>query len=234
MKRVGVLVLILVGLVGLLACGQVPEQAQPDSVPGEAPLPQAPLLPPLQGETLVQEDFSAGTQADWAVLDTAQTPGEQAYWYVSDGVLVQGGTTMERDSVDPAYFVVGGSDWSDYTVRAALYVETNNEVGLIFRVNDQGFYRFRIRSAVFDGPFNMGLDRYQADRYEVLWHDFGQGFPLEQWFTLQIEVRGNTFTVLMDGQVVAVVQDPTFPTGGVGLYAWSEGGAYFDNVTVTR
>jgi hypothetical protein len=38
----------------------------------------------------------------------------------------------------------------------------------------------------------------------------------------------------VDGEVIATVQDSTFAQGGVGFYAWAEGGAYFDNLVVTR
>jgi hypothetical protein len=238
MKKAYVISLILFALVGLVSCGEVPGQppiAQdpPQQGSGPSSLPPAPSSPPPQGEIVLQETFDVLGE-NWAVLDTEQVPGEQSYWYAEAGVLVQGGTTMDMDSVDPGYLIVSVADWTDYTVRANIYVETNDEVGLIFRVNQDGFYRFRMRSAEFDGPYNMGLDLYQEERYTVLWHDLGEGFPLEQWFTLEIKVTGGTFTVSMDGQEIAVVQDTTFPTGGIGVFAWSERGAYFDNVMVAR
>jgi hypothetical protein len=242
MKRGAWLLLLLVlGAVGLLACGQVPVSPLPgavDPTPGPSPLPGLPLAPlaaPPTGTVVLQEDFAGPLAATWSVLDIAETPGQKAVWYSDQGVLVQGGTDTGMGAVDSAYMIVDPqAAWTDYIVRANLYVDTNDEAGLIFRVNDAGFYRFRMRSAEFEGPYQVGLDRYQDRRYTVLWHAPGHGFPPRQWITVQIVVRGDTFTVSVDGEVIATVQDSTFAQGGVGFYAWAEGGAYFDNLVVTR
>jgi hypothetical protein len=239
-KAFSVSLILLMGMLGVVACGQAPQQQPPaqnqaTSSSAFPDLPLAPAMPPPPGDVVLEDDFGGELSGAWRVLDTAETPGEQAYWYTEAGFLVQGGTTMEWDSVDPAYLIVNPEpEWEDYTIRANIYVETNDEVGLIFRVTEEGFYRFRMRSAEFEGPYSVGVDRYQDERYTVLWHEPGNGFPFRRWFTVQIEVVGDTFTISVDGRLLAVVQDPVFPAGGAGLYAWSEGGAYFDDVVVTR
>ena len=242
MKRKSLLLLLfIVGIAGLLACGQVPEQFPNPGVPGPAgplagdsrlaALPLSPWQAPPAGEVVLLDDFTGPLGETWEVMDIAQTPGERAVWRSAEGVLAQDGTELGLGSVDSAYLVTNqGADWTDYTVRANIYVESNDEVGLIFRVNEAGFYRFRMRSAEFQGPYQVGLDRYQDGRYTVLWHAAGNGYPLRTWFTLQIEVRGDTFVVSVDGRPVATVQDAAFAQGGVGFYAWAEGGAYFDNM----
>ena len=239
------LLLFMLGTVGLFACGEIPEplpstggSGQVNPTLGPSPLPTIPPAPreaPPAGEVILQDDFGSQIAATWAVLDIAQTPGERAYWYSADGILLQGGTDLGMDSVDSAYLVTNtGVDWTDYTVRAQVYVVSNDEVGLIFRVNDGGFYRFRMRSDRFEGPYQVGLDRYQDKRYTVLWHAAGDGFPFEKWFSLQVEAQGDTFTISVDGRVITTIQDASFAKGGVGFYAWAEGGAYFDNMVVTR
>lgn len=246
MKKSSLLLLVFaLGIAGLLACGQVPEQfpnaggsGQAGSTAGDSRLPALPLAPwqaPPAGEVILLEDFSGTLGSTWAVMDIAQTPGERAVWISADGVLAQGGTELGMGSVDSAYLVTSlGADWTDYTVRANIYVDTNDEVGLVFRVSEAGFYRFRMRSSQFPGPYQVGLDRYQDGRYTVLWHAAGNGYPPRTWFTLQVEVRGDTFTVFVDGRPVATVQDAALARGGVGFYAWAEGGAYFDNMVVVR
>jgi hypothetical protein len=231
--------ILLAGLLGVVSCGQAPEQqaaAKPTAEMNSTfpNLPLAPSIPPPPGEVILQDNFEQPSDA-WTVLDAAEVPGEEAHWRVEGGVLAQRGLTSGFDSVDAAYLVTGGGvEWSDYIVRANLYVETNDEVGLIFRVNEEGFYRFRMRSEEFDGPYSVGLDRYEGGMYTALWHEPGNGFPLRKWFTLQIEVAGDTFTISVNGQELTVVRDPVFSAGGVGVYAWAEGGAYFDDVVVTR
>jgi hypothetical protein len=91
-----------------------------------------------------------------------------------------------------------------------------------------------MRSEEFDGRYSVGLDRQEGREYTVLWHERGNGFPVRKWFTRQIEVVGDTVAVSVNGQKRGVVQYPVFLAGGVGLYAWAEGGAYFDAVVVTR
>ncbi len=234
MKKVLLLFWFGVGMVGLLSC-TLPSAGQ-STVPTSGPttIPLAPILAPPPGEIVLQDDFSAPLGTIWALLDVEETPGQKALWYTQDGLLVQGGTNL-GDSVEPAYLMVqGGTDWTDYTVQVNIYVDTNDEVGLIFRASEAGFYRFRLRSEAFQAPYTAGLDRYQEQRYEVLWHTSGLGFPIRKWFTLRLEVRGDTFTISLDGKPVATVQDAAFPRGGIGFYAWAEGGVYFDNLVVTR
>ncbi len=238
MKKIRIaLSVLLVGMVGLMSCGQVPNQPAPLGPGGQGgTIPLAPEMAPPPGEVLFQDSFDTSVMASsWSVLDISQTPGEQADWHPADGRLVQGGTTLGSDSVDPALFVANsGADWSDYIARVNIYVETNDEVGLIFRVNESGFYRLRMRSASFDGPYQVGFDRFQDGHFEVLWHQEKGGFPVEKWFTLQIAAKGDTFVISVDGKSLGTVQDSAFAKGGVGVFAWSEGGAYFDNLVVVR
>jgi hypothetical protein len=226
--------LLALGVVGLLGCGQVVAPLALQGNP-QSPLPPAPAVAAPAGEILVQDGFSGPLTEIWSVLDTVGRPGEQAEWYTREGVLAQEGTTLGHTSPDAAYLVIrSGADWDDYTLRVAVYVESNDEVGVIFRVSEEGFYRFRMRSAQFDGPYQVGLDRFQDGRYTVLWHEPGNGFPMRQWFVLEVAVRGDRFTVSVDGRPLTTVQDRTFLRGSIGLYAWAEGGAYFDNLVVAR
>lgn len=234
MKKVLLLLWLGVGMVGLLSCA-LPSAGQ-STVPTSGPttIPLAPILAPPPGEIVLQDDFSAPLGTIWSLLDVEETPGQKALWYTQDGLLVQGGTNL-GGSVESAYLMVqGGADWTDYAVQVNIYVDTNDEVGLIFRANEAGFYRFRLRSEAFQAPYTAGLDRYREQHYEVLWHTSGLGFPIRKWFTLRLEVRGDTFTVSLDGKPVVTVQDTAFPRGSIGFYAWAEGGVYFDNLVVTR
>lgn len=233
-KRAWLFPLLALGAIGLLACGM---SAEPPALQGDpqSAIPPAPAVAAPAGEILVQDAFAGPLSEVWGVLDTVGRPGEQAEWHTQDGILAQGGTTLGHTTPDAAYLIVrSGSDWSDYVLRVAVYVESNDEVGVIFRVSDDGFYRFRMRSAEFDGPYQVGLDRFQDGRYTVLWHEAGKGFPIRQWFILEVEVRGDRFQISVDGQPLTTIQDSTFARGGIGLYAWAEGGAYFDNLVVTR
>lgn len=234
MKKIMLLLLLGVGIVGLLSCTLPPAGQATVPTPNSTTIPLAPLLAPPPGEIVFQDDFSTPLDTVWTLLDIEETPGQKALWYTQDGILAQGGTNL-GDSVEPAYLMAqGGADWTDYIVQVNIYVDTNDEVGLIFRASEAGFYRFRLRSEAFQAPYTAGLDRYQGQHYEVLWHTAGLGFPIRKWFTLRIEVQGDTFTISLDGKAVATVQDATFPRGGIGFYAWAEGGVYFDNLVVTR
>ncbi|MGC8872944.1 MAG: family 16 glycoside hydrolase [Chloroflexia bacterium] len=233
-KRAWLFPLLALGVIGLLACGQSAEPLPLQGTP-QSSIPPAPAVAAPAGEILVQDAFSGPLSEVWAVLDTVERPGERAEWHTQDDMLVQGGTTLGHTSPDAAYLVVqSGGEWSDYILRVAVYVESNDEVGVVFRVNDDGFYRFRMRSADFDGPYHVGLDRFQDGRYTVLWHEAGNGFPIRQWFTLEVEARGDRFRISVDGRLLTEVQDSAFVRGSIGLYAWAEGGAYFDNLVVTR
>ncbi len=239
------LALFTVGLVGLLSCGQIPNE--PASLAGpagprlgdstSAQIPQAPEFPLPEGAVLLQDSFEdAGIQSStWAASDLSLEPGEMPQWQTANGVMAQEGTNLQAQSPNSAFtFSQAGADWTDYTVRAQFYVTTNEEVGLAFRAGSEGFYRFRIRPSTFDGPYQVGLDRYQDGKYTVLWHQEKGGFIEQQWFTVEITAKGTTITVLVDGRPVTTVEDSSLTHGGVGLYTRAEGGAYIDNLVVTR
>ncbi len=237
------LVVLALGMLGLFACGQPPSPQGPGSTEptaGASPsslIPRAPDLAPPAGTVLLQDGFDNAETlgSTWSSLDISFEPGETSLWTVADGALGQGGTNLRPDSPNSAFLTtLSGADWTDYTARVSFYVEDNEEVGLAVRVSDSGFYRFRMRSAAFDGPYQLGLDLYQSGHYTVLWHGAKGGFPEKQWFTIEMSVKGTTLTVSVDGQVVTTVEDATLARGGIALYARAEGGVFFDNAIVAH
>jgi Flp pilus assembly pilin Flp len=50
----------------------------------------------------------------------------------------------------------------------------------------------------------------------------------------KIVVKGNTYTVFMDGVQVMTATDSAYPTGGVGLRSWDSTSACFDDFTISQ
>jgi hypothetical protein len=57
----------------------------------------------------------------------------------------------------------------------------------------------------------------------------------EGWHTLAVDVKGDLFTVLLDGQALFQVRDKTFTEPGhVGLWTKADAATLFDDFTVVR
>ncbi len=62
--------------------------------------------------------------------------------------------------------------------------------------------------------------------------------PGFDWYSephdLRVDVRGNTFTVYLDGEQIITAQDDTYPEGGIGLRSWDGTNVCMDGVEITE
>lgn len=131
-----------------------------------------------------------------------------------------------------------GSTGSDYTISFDATLVRGNGYGVFFRaVGDRiTGYTFQYDPGYGGGQF---IIRKWVNGYEI-WPPFAaarapNGF---RWTGVQrhveVDIRGNTFTASVDGNVVVSGQDDTYTKGQIGLRVWTPSEACFDNVIVTQ
>jgi hypothetical protein len=164
--------LLLFAAFGLSACGANPRaQAQQESqnsdilptpppmpilptpLPTETPVPapanQAPAVAGAQ--PVLRADFSGGDLSNWQVIDATGPVSAPSVWRIANGHLEQVSDGEDAPGDYPTALVTGDPTWKDYLVSTVAYASGNEEMGLVFRAGDKGFYTFRLQPAAANG-----------------------------------------------------------------------------------
>jgi hypothetical protein len=253
--RTSTLVTALVGAIVVAALGVALWQAPRGVAQEQQPLLEYPDYPPtptiganptaaasLQGAPLAEASFAdAAALSDWEVVDFSFVLDEsRSNWEVADGRLVQASTGLTRSpSTQETAALTGSGEWSDYTVQASFYDETNGTAGLIARysgANPQtaSYYRYRILKDGYEATPKQVLEKVEGGVATTLAEQAGPGFSERSWHVLTLSVVGGQLTVTLDGAVVAEALDPNpLPAGRAGVYSRAMGGILFDDFVVT-
>ena len=128
--------------------------------------------------------------------------------------------------------LTGDPTWREYSVCAAGYVSNNDELGVVARGSDRGYYVFKLLPA--GQKPGMVLARYDVARstFTPLATADQGGFALQRWYTLRLQVQGDQLTAFVDGAPALSARDATLKAGRAGVAAYAEGGLEFANFTV--
>jgi hypothetical protein len=244
------LTMLLSSALALSGCGaNAPAQAEPapgglilptpppmPTSPPRIPTPTAPPAPAPRaptGATLLAADFDTDTDLRaWTVIDGADPIPGPSIWRIQNGHLLQVSDANDAPGLYPTALVSGDPKWRDYRVSVAGYVTTNEEVGVVARANDAGYYVFKLLPDTLKP--GMVLARYDAVTQAVttLASAEGGGFAARRWYELRLEVRGDQLLAFVNNQLALTARDATLAQGRVGVYGYAEGGLEFDHLTV--
>jgi Flp pilus assembly pilin Flp len=182
---------------------------------------------PIQ-ELLLTESFDS--------LDGWSFNSSGTGWVIEEGQL-----RATRDGEHRAF--VGDSSWEDYTVTVDYAdLEQGNGYGVYFRAEGEPD---SINGYIFQ--YDPGYDPGRGGSFIIRKLDNGRESPpiakalapegfdwTDATRQVSVDVRGDTYTVQLDGEEVLSVQDDTYSNGRVGLRTWDGTRATFDDLTVTR
>lgn len=131
------------------------------------------------------------------------------------------------------------SNGSDYNIATDANLTSGNGYGLFFRTtkNEAGRiegYTFQYDPGYGGGQFIM---RKWVNGYE-LWPPFAAARPADDfdWHNVnrkvEVDVQGDSFTAIVDGEEVLTGTDDSYPEGSVGLRTWGGSQVCFDNFQV--
>ena len=192
-----------------------------------------PTAPPSSSPSLT-DDFADGNIGDWTVVDEGTHQGPSA-WSASTGTLVQNSNIytypITRSSLEKQathIFYNGGMSWTDYRLGFSLQSDDNDAVGVMVRYQDSNnYYRFS-----WDKQRHYRrLVKCENGVFFLLAEDtttYQQG----KTYTIEVEAKGDTLDVLVDGTPVFSVNDSSLSTGTIAFYSWANRGSKFDNVKV--
>ena len=216
-----------------------------DVLPTPPPMPtSAPQLPtatpppaPNMGvapasAALLRDDFDRAGLAGWITVDAADTGTKPSIWQATGGRV---GPLSDGDGMPGLYataLVTGEPKWRDYAVSAAAYADGNDEMGVVARAGEQGYYVFRLLP---DGnTTSRVLARYDAEtqQFTTIASASGPGFAPGRWYQLMLRVHGDQLVALVDGQEALQATDAVLAQGRAGLYGYAQGGLMFDQFVV--
>lgn len=192
------------------------------------------------------DEFSEGAAA-WTFVDdqygTAAQRSGPGRWVVEAEHLRQtsnvwvGDPPLEYELYLGTHAVAGAPGWSDYALNVDVRSTDNDGVGLLVRYQSPTrYYRLLLMNDPGNGGPVQRLERRVGDTVTIL----AETSPAPTaypggWFTLTVDVRGDTIRSYLNGEALltAVDADAPLDVGRVGLSVYANTGAAFDNVAVS-
>ncbi len=135
-----------------------------------------------------------------------------------DWRLERGSILSQKSTLADCRIFFGDPSWSDYTVELMARKVSGEEGFLvIFRSPDsRNFYWWNVGGW---GNRQHAVEREIKGRRTVLVRRKG-GIQKGLWYQITVQVRGEEIRCLLNGRLIHVLRDPTFPKGRVGLGSW--------------
>ena len=179
---------------------------------------------------LLADNFNDGNFTGWTIIDDQGTTGGPSVWSASTGALVQSSNVGSNTASKLGTFALyTKGSWTDYRMSMKIKSLDNNALGVMFRYQDQNnYYRFLWGA---NSDWSRSLEKIENGVLNVLASDTTP-YTVGQTYQLQIVTQGNALRVLIDGNAVFSVTDPTFGGGTVALFSMYNQGSVFDDVFV--
>jgi hypothetical protein len=199
-----------------------------------AAVPAAPALPPANAPVLLSADFSSPDIAGWQspLLSQSDT---QPLWTVEQGALVQRGDSTLNTPNEEAYFLNGADTWSGVVLEADVLATSGEGVGLVWNATGDSFYRVQLFPNLPNAAPKAVLELVQHGAVTKLAEASAAayaGYDAGVWQALRVTSANGRQQVSVNGAPVFDVANTVLNSGQVGLYAWADSGARFDNVRV--
>jgi hypothetical protein len=197
------------------------------------------LLPAaLAGGQLLSDDFTAGMQSTWTVVDEGTIAAPSKWWVPSNARLRQEskirGTAPDPLTQPGTYILAGQAQWKNYSFTTKI--KANNldldpgAMGIMFGYRDaKNYYRF-------------SMDRKTSKRRLVkvvnglvtaLASD-NTPYDLSRFYTVEARMVKGKIEIWVDWQLLFKVADVSHQSGKIALYASDHGGLAVDYVLVTE
>jgi 3-keto-disaccharide hydrolase len=256
MRKVGLLMAVVLGSLGLAGCGGGAQPATSTSASAAGvPSPSAPLTPskPSVQASLSAPGSGAGSSATSAQA-SASGAGQLRWNFDQDqpGGLPKGAQAFtgswavraESDAPSPpnALCQTGTAEFPALELGDATYTNVtmttrfkpisgkeDQAAGLIFRIQDKDNY-YIVRANALEN--NVMIFKYQGGRRSTIKSGSAQ-VPTGKWQELRAEISGDRIRGFVNEQQVVEATDGTFKSAGrVGLWTKSDSVTCFDDVTV--
>ncbi|MCL5256551.1 MAG: DUF1080 domain-containing protein [Chloroflexi bacterium] len=204
-------------------------------VPTPAVPPVAKPMLPQGANVLFSADFDNGSMNGWTIVNPSDPYGEPALWAVREGHLIQNGDASGELSGVDTIAKAGNEGWTNYTLSAQLLGTSGDLMGLTFRQTSAGYYQLVMAGKPNTGQPGIWLEKVVGGKTTRLAESSSwAGYDANTWYPVSVTVQGSSIKVSVANQQLFDVNDTSLPSGAIGMYATANGGAWFDNVLVTK
>lgn len=164
--------------------------------------------------------------ARWEIVGAADAPS-------GGQVLAQ----LDGDDTNNRFPValLSGATWRD--VRVAVQAKAvdggrDRSFGVVVRARDERNY-YVARANTSGWGENVRFYKFVDGKRSQL-EEWEGDVARDSWHHLQVDARGDDFTVSLDGKAILHAHDATFPDAGmVGVWTKAEAVSWFDDLTIT-
>jgi hypothetical protein len=189
------------------------------------------------GRWQVLDQGSSNTPSNWTVGETVAPVSK----YLTQTSSIRGGNSAATDPVKPGTMLVLGSDpalnagdqeqpanWTDYRLSVYLHAAGSGAIGVVFRYQDgNNYYRLSMDR---NGPYRRLVS--VANGIHTILKEDNFAYDPQHDYLITVEAINSALRVYQDGALVFEVTDVTHPKGSIGLYAYDNPGARFNDVRV--
>jgi hypothetical protein len=210
--------------------------ANPETRPATVDIPAAPELAPASAGLSVKavESFDKTDLSGWTFGQIYQDPIAAGQWSIRKGQIVAPDNSDSTQAFNDTIAAAPASLQSNGSVEASVYAGTASKVGLIVGYqDDQNYTALIFRAKEAPGRSGLEIVRVSKGTPKVLAKDTNTVLEHGRWYHLSISVVGQQIAAAVDDGTPLTAQLPESPIGQrAGLYAGSEGFAFFDNFRV--
>ena len=176
-----------------------------------------------------QFTFDAGR---WTFTDQGTQSGPSTWTYVAGELRqtsgIEDGSALTDLPKAGTLALAGDRAWTDYRTSVRLRSDTDGSIGVLVRYLDQDhWYRFSMDRR--DG--SRRLVKNDGGVLSLLWSDT-VAYEIGREYIVSIDCISDRIVGYLDGVQLFALEDAALTSGGVGLYAWRNGGARFAEVRV--
>jgi len=223
----------------------VPPKPDLSQIPTSEPVSAAPALAALAANEHVLLSSSSGINNDlskWTFSQVYREPTKAPEWSVNneestENMLVSPRNWKAMTILNDVMAIPPTTLSGDGTIDVNALTRAAAKVGLIADyVDDQNYVAMifgTVEARRMASP-GLSLIRVQEGKPEILAYDDTTVMKTDQWYNLHLEVVGNVLKASVDGgKPLTATLSQSFTGQKFGLYAGSEGSAFFNNLRVT-
>lgn len=193
----------------------------------------AEVTAPPADATFVEQFDGEELEPTWTVVTQGETD-PSANWVLDAGDVVENGNAHGNGAL--GYDTLGTYLWAPDVVfgqgkfMAHIYSGDNDGFGLMWGIqNEETYYRFTVRH---EGSFAQ-LVRVDNGVFTLLYEDPDYMPPLNAWYFIEVHRSGHEHAIVVDGQIIMMVNDPSFWSGSIAIYSWGMTNYRTDFVAIT-
>ncbi|MCB1033955.1 MAG: DUF1080 domain-containing protein, partial [Acidobacteria bacterium] len=174
-----------------------------------------------------QDDFSSNTLSQWQVVDEGNTNGPSNWQWGSGGYIRQTSNIYNSTGYRATHLLwPHGLDLEDYRLGFRLYSSDDDSLGLLFRYQDADHYYMFVWRRQNASQFLLRME----DGVHTVLDSTTTPYSQNTWYSVDIEARGSSLAVWVNGAKVLEAEDSSYPAGTFAFFSAANAGSYFDDV----